>query len=275
MVGWVCFWRASFSVRSPSVRLLNNVTFAGDMVRRGLRCNLEALDERPELRLFRRDALALARDDRPKYVAAALTVARAYLVAGAPQVCGPFGSYTDWSRMVRGPLVWLGEPDPILSLEDIREEDPELVAIREFFALWPIYLRLDMPYTTARVIEIACEQAPNSHDELWLKEFLLTISATRGREHEISAKSLGKWLQRISGRVVAGHRLIRGSAHAGASTWRLVKVPWGRSNGGFGLVWRVPASPLYVLRIAHFLYCIMRNLTWGRGSPLQSIPNPP
>jgi putative DNA primase/helicase len=203
----------------------NNVTFAGDMVRRGLACDLEALEERPELRLFRRDALALARADRARYVAAALTVVRAYLMAGAPQVCGPFGSYTDWSRMVRSPLVWLGEPDPILSLDDIREEDPELTRIREFFELWPTYLRLDTAYTTARIIEIACEQISNSYDKLWLKEFLLTVAATRGRESEISPRSLGKWLQRTLGRTVNKHRLIRNPGGSSAASFRLVKTP--------------------------------------------------
>jgi putative DNA primase/helicase len=38
----------------------NNIGFKGDMVRRGLVCNLETLDERPELRKFRRDALRQA-----------------------------------------------------------------------------------------------------------------------------------------------------------------------------------------------------------------------
>jgi hypothetical protein len=203
----------------------NNVTFAGDMVRRGLVCDLEALDERPELRLFRRDALALARADRAKYIAAALTIVRAYLVAGAPQVCGPFGSYTDWSRMVRSPLVWLSEPDPILSMDDVREEDPELTKIREFFDLWPIYLRLDTAYTTARIIEIACEQIPSSYDKLWLKEFLLTVASAQGKESEISPKRLGKWLQRITGRVVEKHRLVRNPGGRSASSFRLVKVP--------------------------------------------------
>ena len=95
----------------------NNVTFKGDMVRRGLVCNLEALTERPELREFKKDALDRAASHRGAYVAAALTVIRAYLTAGAPRVCGPFGSYTAWSRMVRSPLVWLGEPDPIASMD--------------------------------------------------------------------------------------------------------------------------------------------------------------
>jgi putative DNA primase/helicase len=104
----------------------NNITFKGDMVRRGLMCNLETLDERSELRKFNRDTLRQAATNRGAYVAAALTVMRAYLAAGAPPVCGPFGSYSEWSTMVRSPLVWLGEPDPIASIDATQAEDPEL-----------------------------------------------------------------------------------------------------------------------------------------------------
>jgi putative DNA primase/helicase len=71
----------------------NNITFKGDMVRRGLVCNLEALDERPELRAFKRDALEIAAVNRGVYVAAVLTIVRAYFAAGTPRVCGPLGSY--------------------------------------------------------------------------------------------------------------------------------------------------------------------------------------
>ena len=202
----------------------NNISFVGDMTRRGLVCNLEALQERPELRLFQRDALALAQTDRAKYVAAALTIVRAYLTAGAPPVCGPFGSYVDWSRMVRSPLVWLGEPDPILCMEDVRDEDTELTNIREFFGLWPTYLQLDTPYTTARIIEVAYEQIiVNSTDKMWLKDFLVRIAVAQKRDHEISSERLGKWLRRISGRIVGGHRLVRGQSMNVAS-FRLVEI---------------------------------------------------
>jgi putative DNA primase/helicase len=188
----------------------NNVTFIGDMTRRGLVCNLEALQERPELRQFQHDALALAQTDRARYVAAALTIVRAYLAAGAPQVCGPFGSYVDWSRMVRSPLVWLGEPDPILCMNDVRDEDPELTKIREFFELWPTYLELDRPYTTARIIEVAYEQIiVNSTDKMLLKDFLVRVAGAQKRDHEISSDRLGWWLRRISGRIADGHRLIK------------------------------------------------------------------
>jgi hypothetical protein len=64
----------------------NNIGFCGDMVRRGLVCNLEALDERPELRAFKRDAHEVIAAGRGVYIAAALTIVRAYLTARAPQV---------------------------------------------------------------------------------------------------------------------------------------------------------------------------------------------
>ena len=137
----------------------NNVLLKGDMVRRGLTCNLDVLDERPELREFQRDPLRQVLNDRGAYVAAALTIMRAYLAAGAPQVCGALGSYPEWSRMVRSPLIWLGELDPVESMGSARDEDPELNDIRELFELWPDYLDLDQKYTTGRIIEVACRGA--------------------------------------------------------------------------------------------------------------------
>ena len=67
----------------------NNVAFKGDMVRRGLVCNLEALVERPELREFKKDALDHAVSHRSTYVAAALTVIRAYLTASGTGIADP------------------------------------------------------------------------------------------------------------------------------------------------------------------------------------------
>jgi putative DNA primase/helicase len=200
----------------------NNIVLRGDMVRRGLVCNLEALDERPELRTFQRDALDHATVNRDSYLAAALTVIRAYLAAGAPSVCRAFGSYSAWSTMVRSPLVWLGEPDPIASIDSAREEDPELTEIREFFDLWLAYLDLDEPYKTNQIIEIACATpAPGDFNHPVFKEFLLRVAAEG--QGAVSALRLGKWLRRISGRVLAGYRLIAGHQRS-VATFQLKKV---------------------------------------------------
>jgi putative DNA primase/helicase len=69
--------------------------------------------------------------DRGKYVAAALTVVRAYIVAGKPGKLPPLASFEEWSDLVRSALVWLGLPDPVETSEDARDDDPELIALRQ------------------------------------------------------------------------------------------------------------------------------------------------
>jgi hypothetical protein len=198
----------------------NNITFRGDMVRRGLVCNLEALDERPELRVFQRDALEVAANDRGAYVAAALTIVRAYLTAGSPSVCGPFGSYAAWSTMVRSPLVWLNEPDPIISMEGIRDEDAVLNSIREFVSLWLDYgLDLGTPYLTVNIIEEACTVPPNYWGPMAFKQFLLRVAVSKADPNTISTDRLGHWLRKISGRIV---RVT--DAQGAQRKYRLVRV---------------------------------------------------
>jgi hypothetical protein len=179
----------------------NNVTFKGDMVRRGLICNLETLDERPELRRFNRNTLRQAAANRATYVTAGLTVMRAYLAAGAPEVCGPFGSYAEWSTMVRSPLVWLGEPDPVASVDTTQADDPELAELREWFILWLAEFRLDEPYASASFVE-AARAAPAGFNPNPFKEFLLRVASDKNGD--ISTKRLGEWLHRNCGRVVRG-----------------------------------------------------------------------
>jgi hypothetical protein len=204
----------------------NNITFKGDMVRRGIVCNLEARDERPELREFKRDALKTARANRATYVAAGLTIMRAYLAAGAPAVCGPFGSYAEWSTMVRSPLVWLGEPDPVASVDATLIEDPELADLRELFEWWLGELKLDEGYASARLAEIGNER-PAGFNPNPLKELFLRVVGDKNGG--ISTKRLGEWLSRSCGRVVriGGHRywLLKGrDAHTHAALFRLSKV---------------------------------------------------
>jgi hypothetical protein len=151
---------------------------------------------------------------------------RAYLAAGAPKVCGPFGSYAEWSTMVRSPLVWLGEPDPVASVDTTQAEDPELADLRELGEWWLGELKLDEDYLSARLEGIAHE-VPRGFNTNPLKDLLLRIAGDK--DGDISSKRLGEWLRRNSGRVVRlsdGHRywLIRRQARAGRAAFRLSKV---------------------------------------------------
>jgi hypothetical protein len=103
----------------------NNVQIQGDLARRALRVYLDPNMERPEERggFKHGDLLTYVRTNRAKLVAAGLTIVRAYLNAGVPDVgLSALGSFEQWSRLVRAPLVWLGEADPLLSQTPLRTD---------------------------------------------------------------------------------------------------------------------------------------------------------
>jgi hypothetical protein len=107
--------------------------------------------------------------------------------------------------MVRGPLVWLGEPDPVASVDTSQAEDSDLAELREWFVLWLLEFKLGEPYTAARFAAEAAA-APIGFNVNPFKEFLLRVAADKNGE--VSTRRLGEWLARNCGRVVRidGHR---------------------------------------------------------------------
>jgi hypothetical protein len=196
-----------FECRTAVFATGNNLKLKGDMTRRAVLCSLDANEERPELRRFKFDPIARVLKNRGAFVAAALTIARAYSVGGEPVDCTPIGSYGEWSKVVREPLIWLGQADPVESMETARAEDPELAAIRELFALWQVELIQNKDYTARDLVHLATSQhdtAGSPYVRPALREFL---QERAGKSGEISAQRLGIWLGLIEGRPVNGFRL--------------------------------------------------------------------
>jgi hypothetical protein len=105
----------------------NNLVIRGDAMRRAIKCRFESPAVRPHERppsSFRHHPLpAWVAIERPRLLAATLTLLRAYLLAGAPQADDEvLGSFEGWSRMVRGAVMWCGAGDP---LEQSAGRDPE------------------------------------------------------------------------------------------------------------------------------------------------------
>jgi hypothetical protein len=123
-------------------------------------------------------------------------------------------------------LLWLGEPDPVASVDKTQAEDPELAEVRELCEWWRSELRLDEDYLSARLVEIAHE-VPVGFNTNPLKDLLPRIAGDK--DGDVSAKRLGEWLRRNSGRVVRlsdGHRywLIRKQNRTGRAAFRLSRV---------------------------------------------------
>jgi putative DNA primase/helicase len=72
----------------------NNIVVLGDFCRRVIRCRLDTRQEHPELRQFKRNPMKEILGQRGAYIAAALTICRAYRAVGRPGRCR-LGSYGD------------------------------------------------------------------------------------------------------------------------------------------------------------------------------------
>jgi hypothetical protein len=217
--------RERISARCTVFATGNNLRLVGDMTRRVLLSTLDAKQERPELRPFKRDPVEEVLADRGRYIAAALTITRAYIAARRPHVVAPLNSFEGWSKMVRSPIVWLGRDDPVETMESARKDDPTLQAVEAVF----IALKETMgvgpqnAMSVAQIITCADETRSGATGfqlkHPGLKEALLTVAAPRGA---IDARELGKWFSRHKGRIAKRVRLEgQADEHGHPARWWL------------------------------------------------------
>ena len=114
----------------------NNLVIVGDVCRRVVRGRLDAKMEDPELRVFKKNPLAMIAADRGAYIRACLAIPRAYIAAGRPDRASPLASFEEWSDTVRSALIWLGESDPVASMTAAKAEDPERAGFRDLISTW-------------------------------------------------------------------------------------------------------------------------------------------
>lgn len=118
----------------------NNVGVEGDMSVRSIACTIDAQMERPGERPFKVKLDAYCREHRADLVVACLTIMRAFIVAAERQQTldgvTPLGGFEQWSELVRAPLIWLGEIDPVMSADALREADPERASLGDLMVAW-------------------------------------------------------------------------------------------------------------------------------------------
>lgn len=199
----------------------NNLTIAGDLLRRVLRCRLDTRCERPEERYFKFDPLTKALEYRSRYIGALLTILRAYIAAGRPNMGGkPFGGFGQWASLVRNTLIWVGEPDPCASRDAIMDDDPELAQLRALLPLW----WQQFGKNTIKIKQLI-ERSKSNGPELY--EVLDDIVG-EGNGPQINTRRLGHWLKRHKDRIVDGFKLVQVPGTNMAS-WQVLKVSEGQA----------------------------------------------
>lgn len=176
----------------------NNLAFKGDMTTRALLCRMDARIERPETRRFDIDLKVQVPAQRMRFVAAALTVLRAFVVAGRPglDTLTPFGRFEDWSNLVRGALVWLGEPDPCRTRNFIAVDDPERNDLEQLLAAIQDNVSSDRGWSAGELFNIGegCSDG-------------VLTEAIYAAVPKATTKSLGNYLRAREGRIVGGLHL--------------------------------------------------------------------
>ena len=188
----------------------NNLVVVGDMTRRTVLCALDPKTERPELRHFDVLPTIVAANERPRFVQAAVTIMHAFWCADRPRQASPFGSFEDWSRWVREPLIWLGEADPVETADRVREDDPKLCQLTTLIEQWEAAVG-NAPVTAKAAIEISGN----------LPDFREALLAVAYGTPDPSSKRLGDWLAKNKNRVVADRRFVQDGITGGVKRWRL------------------------------------------------------
>jgi putative DNA primase/helicase len=167
--------------------------------------------------------------DRGRYVAAILTIAKAYLAAGKPGRLPPLGSYDGWSDLVRSAIVWLGRADPVDTMTTAAENDPQRQSRAAVFSAWAAELGLvPAQFLTKELIAKADEKAsvstlPIKYTRPMLRDALIDVAKDRAVE-AIDNTRLGKWLSNNEDAICAGFKLTVDRSSPTRPRWSISKV---------------------------------------------------
>jgi hypothetical protein len=218
----------------------NNMIFQSDMARRVVPIDLAPQQERPDERenFTHHPLLTWVMEQRPRLVVAALTIIKAYIDAGRPKQAGlkAFGSYEQWSDLIRQSLIWAGEPDPCAGRGDIEaESDPKYETQKVVLTAW--YERYGEARKTLKEVKDDIDNHTVKElddkgrwtgrwitDPAWRDLQSALLSLTR-RGNELDLQAIGYAFRSWQGRVLADLQLKKvGEDRIGVHQWQVKKL---------------------------------------------------
>lgn len=177
----------------------NNPVLSRELARRSVRIRLDASVEQPWLREgFRHsDLLGWVKAERPRLVAALLTLVRTWIAEGSPRGEVRLGSFESWSAVVGGILASAGVPGFLGDRhEQVEVSDPDEQEWADFVALWAEGFG-QVQVTGGELLELA------SHAGMFMLD---PQTATQPRERSRFSRALAARRDRLYGpwRVVVG-----------------------------------------------------------------------
>jgi hypothetical protein len=212
---------ATVDTRTLFLSTGNNVEAVRDMSRRTITITLDPMCEKPATREFNASPLRVVHAKRGYYVSLALTIVRAWIVAGRPATlpCKPLGSYDAWTELVRQPLLWLGAGDPAISVFTGMSADPDRETLARLLSVWHEMFG-SQPMMVRDLVKAVSDERLSSKGQD-LKDMFDDVASDRSG---INRLKLGRWLARNQGRVVNGLRLGKAQSTRNADQWQVVSI---------------------------------------------------
>jgi Bifunctional DNA primase/polymerase, N-terminal len=214
----------------------NNIVIVGDLCRRVIRAQLDPKLEQPELRIFNGNPVGTILADRGAYVAAALTICRAYVVAGRPDRAPRLASFEGWSDTVRSALIWLEQADPVTSMAMSRDDDPQRGALRALLVSWEEVIgtgsasRMTLKEVIALIAETTTKE-DGTPTPKWPELTAAIIAVSGDHRHQPDAQRLGCWMRSHKNRVLGDVRFEQKSDPKKGSEWWIERTD-GAANIG-------------------------------------------
>ncbi len=175
----------------------NNLSFGTDMNRRVALCRLDPQCERPDAITFDVNLREWVPANRHLLLGAILTILRAYIVAGKPSVTdAAWGSFEEWSGLVRSSLVWLGVADPQDTRARLESNDQSKESLNAVLALW--FAAFGENGKTAAEIAELCELSQHAD----LRHVLMDVAGSPRGGNVIDARRLGSWIKKNLNRMI-------------------------------------------------------------------------
>jgi putative DNA primase/helicase len=230
----------------------NNLAFGSDVGRRVLPIRLHSVLENPESRsgFVHPDLLSWVGTQRPRLAVAALTLLRAYFVAGCPiQPNGDWGSFESWIAKVRGAIVWAGGADPLPTRATALAGDDTSALLGKLIMGIEKSDPSGLGLTTKEIRRRTFGGQGDFEENEVLAEAVFEICGEK-----FDARQFGRRVRQFKGRVWEGRYIDDESAGGGVRRWRVRRVGSGfsgfsrsksaRSNPDFGMSQADQSEPL-------------------------------
>jgi hypothetical protein len=207
----------------------NNVALQADTARRACYIRLRSTLENPEERGgFRYPNIREhVRAHRAELLTAALTLVRAYVLAGRPKAnVKPWGSFEAWDQTVRHLIVWLGLADPGETRQELtRSADRGASALAQLLEFWG---QLDPDCIGVTTAEIVARLGASLRHDCVTGDPIDDLADVRAAIAELcpsvggkppAPRPLGNKLKHYLTRVVGGRYLDSRPGRGGAAMW--------------------------------------------------------